>query len=187
MKIKYYIIIFLIILIFLYTRPRYISYLPTLPFYNNNEAQIVLEKWKNKTDEDIAFFHLTDPSIISPFLDHINETKEEILSFITSSRVLNVILFLKYLINRPRPYQIEKKIIPLISNTGSTPSLPAGHAFQAYYLAHILSKKYPEKTNLFKEIASKCDDVRVKGGIHYPSDGILSKNIVNFFIKIGIY
>ena len=185
MKVIYYIIF--IILIFLYTLPRYNCYFLTLPFYNNNEAQIVLEKWENKTSSDINFFKLTDESIIYAFLDHVNETEDELNSIITSSHILILILLLKNLINRPRPYQIENKIKPLFSSTGSTPSLPAGHAFQAYYLAHILSKRYPDKTELFNKIAKQCDDVRVKGGIHYPSDGILSKNIVNFFVKIGIY
>lgn len=176
-----------VVIIFLYTRPRYISYLPTIPVYNNDEAQIVLCKWRNRTRDDINFFKLTDPSIIYPFLDIVNETEDELETIITSSNVLFVILFFKYTINRPRPYQIITKIKPIHSETGSTPALPAGHAFQAYYLAHVLSKRYPDKKQLFDSIAKRCDDVRVIGGIHYPSDGQFSKTIVDFMISVGLF
>tara|TARA_B100001287_G_scaffold253183_1_gene235688 strand:+ start:31057 stop:31620 length:564 start_codon:yes stop_codon:yes gene_type:complete len=182
---KYYIIFFL--LLYLYTIPRYIYYLPTIPFYNNDEANIVFEKRQNATIKDIEFFKLTDPSIIFAFVDHVDESNDELRNIITAPHVLSIILFFKYIINRPRPYQIIKKIKPLYSETGSTPALPAGHAFQAYYLAHILSKRYPDKKQLFDSIAKRCDSVRVIGGIHYPSDGELSKNLVNFMINIGIF
>ena len=186
MKTLFYYFLFIIIT-FLYTRPRYIPYLPTLPFYNNDEAEIVLEKWRKRTSDDIVFFKLTDPSIIHAFSDIVNESENELRSIITAPHILAIILFFKYAINRPRPYQIETQIKPLYSETGSTPALPAGHAFQAYYLAHVLSKRYPDKKQLFDSIAKRCDDVRVIGGIHYPSDGKLSKTIVNFMISIGLF
>lgn len=184
---SFFLYFFFIIIIFLYTRPRYISYLPTLPFYNNDEAEIVLEKWHKRTSDDIVFFKLTDPSITHAFLDVVNENENELRSIITAPHILAIILFFKYTINRPRPYQIETKIKPLYSETGSTPALPAGHAFQAYYLAYMLSKRYPDKKQLFDSIAKRCDDVRVIGGIHYPSDGKLSKKIVDFMISIGLF
>ena len=46
----------------------------------------------------------------------------------------------------------------LYSESGLTPSYPAGHAFQAHYLAHILTKRYPDKKDLLYSIAEKCDD-----------------------------
>jgi len=186
---KHYIIYLIVIciLIYLYTRPKYISYLPTFPIYNNDEAYIVLKKWRNKTAKDIDFFKLTDPSISFAFVDYVNETEKDLKKIITAPQIVFIIMFFKYLINRPRPYQIETEIKPIPSKTASTPALPAGHAFQAYYLAHVLSKRYPEKKRLFNNIAKRCDDVRVIGGIHYPSDGALSKQMVDFFIKINIF
>tara|TARA_Y100000287_G_scaffold165924_1_gene148201 strand:- start:2267 stop:2824 length:558 start_codon:yes stop_codon:yes gene_type:complete len=176
-----------IILVFLYTLPRYISFLPTLPVYDNTEATTVLKKRQNITSKDIDFFKLTDETITNAFIDHVNESYNELEKMITSINVLMPILFLKYLINRPRPYQIISNINPLHSNTGDTPSMPAGHAFQAYYLAHILSQRYPEKSGLFNNIAKHCDEVRVNGGIHYPSDGVLSKYVVDTLIEMGVY
>lgn len=185
MNYKHY--VFLILIVYLYSHPRYIDFLPTLPFYNNNEANIVLHKWKRISSKDVDFFKLTDQTISPAFTDHVNESYVELEKIITSSKVSLPILFLKYIINRPRPYQINSNIIPLYSSTGNTPSLPAGHAYQAYYLAHILSQRYPDKKHIFDEIAEHCNQVRVNGGIHYPSDGMLSKHIVNTLISIGFY
>jgi hypothetical protein len=185
MDYKHY--VFFILIVYLYSHPRYIAFLPTIPFYNNNEANIVFQKWKSISSKDVDFFKLTDPSITYAFIDHVNESYVELERIISSSKVLLPILFLKYIINRPRPYQINSNIIPLYSTTGNTPSLPAGHAFQAYYLAHVLSQRYPDKKHLIDKIAEQCDQVRVNGGIHYPSDGMLSKHIVNTLISIGFY
>ena len=35
-------------------------------------------------------------------------------------------------------------------------------------------------------IAKKCDLVRVKAGIHYPSDGKLAKDMVYFLIRFNL-
>jgi len=187
---KYVIIIatiYLLVLIFLYTRPRYTPYLPTIPFlYDNREAEIVLKETKTRTIMDEKFFKLTDPSIVYGFIDHVEESKDNLEKMITRPLILGILFSLKYSINRPRPYQINKEIKPLHSKTGNTPALPAGHAFQAYYLASVLSRKYPEKKALFNNIAKRCDTVRVKAGIHYPSDGALAKKIVNILTKIRV-
>ena len=180
-------VIYLIVLIFLYTRPRYTPYLPTLPFlYDNNEAEVVLKETQSRTSKDERFFKLTDPSIVYAFTEHVKESAKTLESIITRPIIMAFLFSLKYSINRPRPYQLNKEIEPLHSKTGNTPSLPAGHAFQAYYLAKVLSRKYPEKKALFNSIAKRCDTVRVKAGIHYPSDGAVSKKIVDILTKIKL-
>ncbi len=186
MKYNYKTVFVISIVIFLYTRPRYIPYLPTLPFYENDEAKEVVKRVKMRNSEDVQFFELTNPSVIYAFLPYVNETEQELRDITKRLFITVIILFLKYLINRPRPYQIIPSIDYLESDTGYTPSLPAGHALQAYYLSYILSRQYPDKKQLFDKLAEKCDDVRVKAGIHYPSDGKLSKNIVNYMIRFSI-
>lgn len=175
-----------LLIIYLYTLPRYVVYLPTIPVYNNSEADEVYEITKKRNFDDVRFFELTDESITSAFLPYINESYEEIEKIITSFTVYIILILTKYTINRPRPYQINKNIENLDSKTGFTPAMPAGHAFQAYYLATILSKRYPHKKQKFDEIAKKCDDCRVKAGIHYPSDGLFSKKIVNYLNDLKI-
>ena len=44
--------------------------------------------------------------------------------------------------------QVNKNIKPIDISTAQTPAYPAGHAFQAYYLAKILSKN-TLKGNIF--------------------------------------
>ena len=90
-----------------------------------------------------------------------------------------IILSFKYFFNRARPNQIDSTIEPLNISTAQTPAYPAGHAFQAYYLAKKLSKKYPHLTKIFNEIANECDITRVKAGLHYPSDGNFARYLVN--------
>ena len=95
----------------------------------------------------------------------------------------NIIYLFKYIINRRRPWQITKEIKPINIDTAKTPAYPAGHAYQAYLLYKILSKKYPNLEKKFKEIAYKCDDCRIKAGLHYPSDGVFSRKLVDLFNK----
>ena len=110
MKFSPFTYILFFIIIFLYSRPRYISFLPTIPVYDNNEANIVYAKTKYRTQDEIEFFRLTDPSIIKCFIMHVQESEQELLDIITFPFVTIIILFLKYTINRPRPYQINTKI-----------------------------------------------------------------------------
>jgi len=48
-------------------------------------------------------------------------------------------------------------------------------------LAKALGEKYPHLQNELNLIAEKCDQVRVKAGLHYPSDGEFAKKLVNIF------
>jgi hypothetical protein len=132
---------------------------------------------QDRNSIDVNFFHLTNENISYAYVEHVNESVKELENIYKNTKY--VYHFFKFLINRPRPYQIDNSIKYFHTNTGQTPSMPAGHAFQAYYLTKILSKKYPKKKELFEEIAKKCDDCRVRAGIHYPSDGNFSKLLVN--------
>lgn len=181
MKIKEILIMLIIIFIlYLYSKPRYISWLPTMYFiYNNKEADETYKYRRRMTREEYKFFRFTDMTIAHAFKPHVNESIEELYYMIDEIDL--EMSFFKLLINRPRPYQINKKIDYLESQTNKTPSMPAGHAYAAYYLEKKLSKKYPEKKEIFKKLAKKCDMVRVKAGIHYKSDGELSKKLVDYF------
>uniref|UniRef100_A0A6C0CMY3 Phosphatidic acid phosphatase type 2/haloperoxidase domain-containing protein n=1 Tax=viral metagenome TaxID=1070528 RepID=A0A6C0CMY3_9ZZZZ len=181
--IKNTLLFFLVFLIiYLYTLPRYISYLPTLPVYPNSieESNEVEEYTKTRTLEDIDFFKKTDKSVTSAFLDIVPMFESELNSLITQPFIIILLYLLKYIINRPRPYQLNKNINVLASKTGNTPAFPAGHALQAYYLAKHLSTLFPDKREELYETAIKCDICRIKAGIHYKSDGEFSKKIVEY-------
>jgi len=185
MKIKKHIkkIIFILVIYLIYVNffKGYVSYLPTIPIYPNNEKD--LEQMKNimktRTKEDVDFFFKTNHDIGPAFSQYVNENEDELYEITISQN--HIINFFKRIINRRRPYQIDTQLKPLSTETSDTPAYPAGHAYQALLLASHLSKKYPEKKKLFDNIAARCDDCRVKAGIHYKSDGEFSKTLFKLF------
>lgn len=84
------------------------------------------------------------------------------------------ILKLKYLYNRPRPYQLA----PLLgidlghyeTTTSKTPSFPSGHTTQAYLLYNVIKNLHPEHSEVFEQLAEKVSQSRFIGGLHFPTD-----------------
>lgn len=187
MKIKFnvkkIIMILVVYLIYIVFFKGYVPFFPTIPVYPNNkkEVEVVKEYIKNRTPSDVNFFHLTNKSVSSAFKPHVNESLKELNKIILSSKVRGIIYANKYLINRARPEQVDETIKPIDTSTAQTPAFPAGHAYQAQVLYKHLSKKYPEKEDLFKKLAYRCDICRVQAGIHYPSDGEYSRKLVDLF------
>jgi hypothetical protein len=147
---------------------------------NNNEINIILHDYIiNRDESDIKFFYLTDNDIPIAF-ESIIEPKEmkkkDMYNLIMAPKIINIIMIYKYIYNRARPSQIVPYIINkqngilLDSKTADTPAYPSGHAFQAYYLGKILSKKFPEKKEIIMKIAKRIGDIRIIAGLHYPSD-----------------
>jgi len=176
-------IVFILVIYMIYVNffKGYVSYLPTIPVYPNNKTDLDLMKkiMKSRTQEDIDLFYKTNESISYAFLPYVNETLSDLNDIATSQNL--IIIFFKILINRRRPYQIDAELKPLSTLTSQTPCYPAGHAYQSLLVASYLTKKYPDKKNLFDSIALKCDECRVKAGIHYKSDGEFSKKIFHLF------
>jgi len=117
--------------------------------------------------------------VVEAFVGYVPETREELKKIEISQN--HIITFFKYVINRRRSYQLNPNLNVINIKTAQTPAYPSGHAYQAYLIANKLSNRYPEKKDMLYEIARKCDDCRVKAGIHYPSDGEFSKKLVKFF------
>lgn len=180
---KYILVFAILYLLLLILLPkRYIFALLTYPFMypdNEEESKIVENLANSRSYQDEVFFKLTDSSVIHAFKKHVDESEEDLDYIISRPSITGITLYLKYSINRARPHQVNKNIKPLESTTADTPAYPAGHALQAYFLAEVLGKKYPEKKVLFDKIAKDCDNVRVKAGLHYPSDGVFAKRIVD--------
>ena len=147
---------------------------------NRAEVDVIMREYiLKRMPSDVSFFRLTDVSpayafeaIISP--DEMSV--DEMTRIMTGSRVIAVTRVFKSLYNRARPAQIAPDIINkkngtlLISESADTPSYPSGHALQSYYLATILSRKFPAKTKAIMDMAGKCANVRIMAGHHYPSD-----------------
>lgn len=183
--IKRIVFILVIYCVYTYIFKGYIAYLPTLPIYPNNKDEIKKMKIiiKQRTQDDIRFFYLTNESVSKGFLElpFVKETREELDNMAISQN--SIIKLFKYSINRRRPWQEDKEIKPINIETAQTPAYPAGHAYQAYYMCKILSKRYPDKKQELNKMAMRCDKCRIQAGLHYPSDGEFSKKLVNFFNK----
>jgi membrane-associated phospholipid phosphatase len=147
---------------------------------SRSEVNIVVSEYiMKRMPSDIAFFRLTDINVSAAFTSIIKSdemTVEEMDRITTSSRVMFITKTLKWIYNRGRPAQIAPEIINeqngtlLHSDTANTPSYPSGHAVQAYYLAKILARRFPAKNQAVMEIATKCANIRIMAGLHYPSD-----------------
>ena len=171
------IVIYLIILVLM--PKRYTWYLPTIPLYPDSidESRIVERMAYSRSPSDVAFFKLTDRSVSDAFAKVVPISIKELDKVI--HRLVFEIMLIKNFYNRPRPVQMNENINVLVSTTAATPAYPAGHAYQAYYLAKTLGKKYPESQQLLNDVAKECDECRIKAGLHYPSDGAFSKYLID--------
>jgi hypothetical protein len=144
------------------------------------EVELIMSEYiMKRMPSDVAFFRMTDMNPAAPFTNVIKPdemTLEEMDKIMTSSRVMFVTKMLKWKYNRARPAQIAPELINeqngtlIHSDSAATPAYPSGHAVQAYYLAKILARRFPAKTQAVMEIATKCANIRIMAGHHYPSD-----------------
>jgi len=181
-------IVYIIVLLVQPTRYYwwYPSFNITLPGFgkafpdSRAEIRIVVAEYiMKRMPSDVAFFRLTDINAAAAFTPVITPDEmslAEMDQIITHTRVLFVTKMMKWFYNRARPAQIAPDLINetngtlLRSDSASTPAYPSGHTVQTYYLAKILARKFPAKTQAIMDIATKCANVRIMAGLHYPSD-----------------
>lgn len=72
---------------------------------------------------------------------------------------------------RPRPYQFNPALTPVLGRSTST-SYPSGHATQAELFAVLLAALVPEHAADWAEQSARVRWSRIVGGAHYPSDTI---------------
>tara|TARA_R110002072_G_C7951721_1_gene533234 strand:- start:1 stop:678 length:678 start_codon:yes stop_codon:yes gene_type:complete len=98
------------------------------------------------------------------------------------------ILSLKKHYNRPRPYQFsyytKQGLHPFKSKTAHTPSYPSGHSLQNYFLCRVVAHHNPDKKNEIMEVADIIAKTREVLGVHYKSDNLFSKYIVDELVKV---
>jgi hypothetical protein len=147
---------------------------------SKNEINIVITEYiMKRMPSDVAFFRMTDMNPAAAFTQVITPDEMSVIEMdhiMTSTRLQFITKMLKWKYNRARPAQFAPEVINeangtlLHSDSASTPSYPSGHAVQTYYLAKILAKKFPAKTQAIMEVATKCANIRIMAGHHYPSD-----------------
>ena len=140
---------------------------------------VITEYIMKRMPSDVAFFRLTDMNPAAAFTTVIKPDEMSVAEMdriITGTRVIFITKMIKWFYNRARPVLVAPEVINeangtlLRSDSADTPSYPSGHAVQTYYLAKILSRKFPAKTHAIMEVATKCANIRIMAGHHYPSD-----------------
>lgn len=140
---------------------------------------VITEYIMKRMPSDVAFFRLTDMNPAAAFTTVIKPDEMSVAEMdriMTNTRVMFITTMLKRIYNRARPALIAPEVINegngtlLRSDSADTPSYPSGHAVQTYYLAKVLSRKFPAKTHAIMEVATKCANIRIMAGLHYPSD-----------------
>ena len=174
-----------IIVLLLYVSNSYVDkYYWFLPSerHDPREVRLVENAVRGRTPEDVRFHALTDRSVSPAFLwvlesrgkhgHTLSELDQLILPHVST------ILGHKLRHNRSRPWQVEPSLDRLPSVSANNPSYPSGHAYQAWVLCVRLSELYPELAPELAATAQRCADIRVIAGLHFPSDGECSKQLV---------
>ena len=90
-----------------------------------------------------------------------------------------VILKLKKYHNRPRPYELDKKLSAFVMKSMKTPSYPSGHSAQGILIAKVLSDKYPKAKSAFTKTGKNISYSRNVAHAHYKSDSKMGEKLGN--------
>jgi len=94
-----------------------------------------------------------------------------------------VILELKKYHNRPRPYELDKKLTAFKMKSMETPSYPSGHSVQGVLIGKVLSDKYPRSRKGFMATAKNISYSRRVARAHYKSDSKMGEELGNSMYK----
>ena len=129
-----------------------------------NSSQLDLIKLVDEEPNDL--FHKTMKDLGVEFPKEIFDRSWKLIK--------PVIMNLKYMHNRPRPYQLSEKYGLKIklrdSKTAQTPAYPSGHTAYTALSAYILAAKYPQFAEHFFDKIQSAGMARMLMGVHYPSD-----------------
>ena len=94
-----------------------------------------------------------------------------------------VILELKKYHDRPRPYELDKKLKAFKMKSMETPSYPSGHSVQGFLIGNYLSDKYPKSRKGFMATAKNISYSRRVARAHYKSDSKVGEELGNSMYK----
>lgn len=103
-------------------------------------------------------------------------------AFTINALIINI---LKYTVNRPRPFEVDKAIEKL--TWGGSPSFPSGHTGDAMVVAISLSLLFYKRKWLLFVVwlwAIAVAYSRIVLGVHYPSD-IIGAVVISLVVAVG--
>ena len=86
-----------------------------------------------------------------------------------------IIIELKKYHNRPRPYELDKKLKHLKLKSMETPSFPSGHSVQGVLIGSVLKMKYGKSA--FMQTAKNISYSRRVARAHYKSDSKIGEKL----------
>lgn len=99
--------------------------------------------------------------------------------------VYDLVKIIKIYYNRPRPYQLAKKlnikINVITTKTHQTPAYPSGHTAYAALAKELILHKYSQQLpyNKIDRVVRLVGEARMKQGIHYRSDVIAGEKLIS--------
>ena len=94
-----------------------------------------------------------------------------------------IILKLKKHHDRPRPYELDKKLKHFKMKSMETASYPSGHSVQGMLIGKVLSDKYPRSRKGFMATAKNISYSRRVARAHYKSDSKVGEELGNSMYK----
>jgi len=162
----------------------YLNMLPNPPDNNSAEVKQELVQVKKKTEQlqknkelqnKIRIVDLDADFPLKKIAEkHGLEYPQKLADKLWRDMLSPMQMQLKWKYNRPRPYQLAKKLgfdlEHIETKTHHTPSYPSGHAVHGFFTSFLLSDMYPKYTGEWMEAGKEVGMARVYQGVHFPSD-----------------
>lgn len=84
---------------------------------------------------------------------------------------------------RPRPFNVDTTIVPCVPKPGGAKAYPSSHAAMATIGACVLAKIYPARAKAIVAYGKMLSLLRVKVGVHHPSDVEAGQSLANDICK----
>ncbi|MCZ0717411.1 phosphatase PAP2 family protein [Aerococcus kribbianus] len=146
------------------------------PFRHSQRACAVL-RTLNQTITRLMYVSYPFFLILSAWQKGINWTW--FLYVLVPAGGLLLVSLLRWLIARPRPYEIEG-IEALISRKGKRDSMPSKHVFSSALISLTIFSLYPIWGMVYLVLTVLLAKCRVVSGVHYPSDVLVSLILAYF-------
>lgn len=146
--------------------------LPVPPF--RPDVDEIREAQATKTAEHQR--QIEEEQRVSHMLSRFDPNSSDIDALTAANEYLTPFAYrTKMLYARARPDQLG--ITPTIE-TPLHPSYPSGHAMQAYAFRDVMSCRHPEHKQQYAHAAEEIAQNRVRAGVHYPSDSVVSAELM---------
>ena len=154
------------------------SQIPPPPQESRQEIEKVIKQYYDRYNSDELQFDLDenpDDLFVALLARHNIENTGKYIRDL-NKRIIPTIKQYKKHFQRRRPSTVAQSMDiqwegdEWIMDSTNSESYPSGHTCQAYYVAHHLSRIYPDLREELTELAEQIAQSRIDRGVHFPSD-----------------